>query len=369
MNTLDRINLLAETCRHPLCLQLLGKITKEDLTSWLIAELGRANALDQFESYGSSPLKTKAYAPERTLHIVSGNTPHAAFQSLLRGLLLGSHHIIKLPSSGLPEFTEWISSFPTEFLDTVEVHTQITEQQTSLADAVIAIGSDETIKAIQKNIQPHQKFIPHGHKVSIGIIDSDIIGAAPLAARDASIYNQRGCLSPHAFYIHPSVSARDFAHLLAKEMEHYAMKNPPETLSLSEAGAIRNLRETTRFIEANTDTTQLWESQGNLNWTVIYDEDATLKLSCLNRCIYVRPLPLDSSDASIIKTSTIGTEAHYLSTVSLHPFSTERAESTVLSLPTAHRICPLGKAQQPSLFWHHDGFAPLVSLVNWKDIG
>lgn len=371
MNTLDRIQLLAEVCTHPQCVELLGPITSDDLTSWVTTEFGRADALDSFGTYGSSPLKTRVYktracAPSTILHIVSGNTPHAAFQSLLRGLVLGSHNVIKLPSSGLPELTEWISSFPVELISMVETHSQLTDQQWLQADAVIAIGSDDAITSIQENIRPHQIFIPHGHKVSIGIIDGDLTSAAPLAARDTSLYNQRGCLSPHAFYVRSTESAREFAKSLADEMEAFAKENPPEPLSLSEAGAIRNLRETTRFAAANRDSTQspqLWESKDNLDWTVIYDESATLKLSCLNRCIYVRPLPDDLSETSLGKEST------YLSTVSLHPFSHTRAEALSSSLPAAHRICPLGQTQQPSLFWHHDGFAPLVSLVKWKDIG
>jgi len=363
MTTLDRIKLLEEACLHPQCIRLLGRVTAEDLRLWVIAEFGRDDALDTFRPYGSDDLKTKAYPPVTILHIVSGNTPHAAFQSLLRGLLIGSHNIIKLPSSGLTDFTEWVSSLPPHLITLVEIHTDLTDDQWSRANAVIATGSDDTITTIQKKINPHQTFIPHGHKVSLGIIDGDLENAAALAAQDTSLYNQRGCLSPHAFYVNPPASAKKFAELLAVEMQAYARIHPSDSLTLSEAGAIRNLRETRRFISANTDTTQLWESPNDLTWTVIYDVSATLELSCLNRCIYVRPLPDKLNEA------TLGNEAAYLSTISLHPFSNERAEVILSSLPAAHRLCPLGQTQKPSLFWHHDGFAPLVSLVKWKDIG
>lgn len=384
MKTIDRIPLLAEICTHPLCIELLGSITAKDLSSWLRVELGRADALDSYASIHHSDedtpsqLKTRACAPSHILHIVSGNTPHAAFQSLIRALLLGSRSVIKLPSSGLAELTEWISTFPSELNGMIETTSQLTEQHWLRANAVIAIGSDDTIAAIYEHLRPDQIFIPHGHKLSIGIIESDFKQAALLAARDTSLYNQRGCLSPHAFYLPPS-EAKAFAELLAEEMQHYATEHPPEPLNLSEAGAIRNLRETTRFKAANiTATNQLWESPSNLDWTVIYDSSSELALSCTNCCIYVRPIPdglLASSNGTEAAQQAqetqdaLGPEAHFLSTVSLHPYDHDRAAAISDLLPTAHRICPLGQAQKPSLFWHHDGFAPLLSLVKWKDIG
>jgi len=30
-------------------------------------------------------------------------------------------------------------------------------------------------------------------------------------------------------------------------------------------------------------------------------------------------------------------------------------------------LCAMGRAQEPPLFWHHDGFLPLGSLVDWVD--
>ncbi|MGJ8678029.1 MAG: acyl-CoA reductase [Akkermansiaceae bacterium] len=364
--TAQRIKVIAEACKHQHCRRLLGNISDTDLTMWLKAELGNSDALDRYHPYyDGSQLVTRAYAPETILHIVSGNTPHAAFQSLLRGMILGSKNLIKLPSSDLVELREWIDSFPVELNSLIELYTEISAEIWATANAVIAIGSDAAIFSIQKKIQPHQTFIPHGHKISIGIIDGDLAKAARLAAIDASLFNQRGCLSPHAFYLAPE-HCDEFAALLADEMKLLNETLPAEPLTLSEAGVVRNVRETTRFMAANSSTSKIWESENNLDWTVIYDASPTLQLSCLNRCIYVRPLP---ESPRTINSDALGPESAYLSSISLHPFHNERSEQIIAALPAAHRICPLGKSQEPSLFWHHDGFAPLQSLVKWKDIG
>jgi hypothetical protein len=361
MTTQERIQHLTQSGQAP---DLLGNFDSADLTSWLEAELGHAQALDQFTPHG--PLISKAFAPKTLLHIVSGNTPHAAVQSLLRGILLGSHNIVKLPSSGLPELTQWISQFPDAIQTLIETHTQLTDDHWQRANAVIAIGSDASISAIQQKIRPDQRFIPHGHKISIGIVScapDDFAEAASQAAIDASLHNQQGCLSPHAIYIKETTDgdAIQFAGKLAQAMASFAADNPAEPLNLSEAGAVRNLRETTRFSAANSSNHQLWESSDSIEWTVIYDASPELKLSCHNRCIYVKLLP------SELNLETLGSEAQHLSSIGIYPFDPIYAES--LSTLPAHRICPLGQSQHPSLFWHHDGFAPLSSLVNWKDIG
>ncbi|BDS05436.1 hypothetical protein NT6N_04760 [Oceaniferula spumae] len=357
MTTSDRIKLLANACQTDVGVELLGPVTADMLTDWLAEELGNADVLDQFSPHGE--LMSRAYAPEVILHIVSGNTPHAALQSLLRGLLLGSFNIVKLPTSGLPEIINWIESLPHELRQLVECHNNLTEHQWQQSNAVVAIGSDETMAEIHGRLRPDQLFIPHGHKVSIGIVTDDFENAARLAAKDVSLYNQRGCLSPHAIYV--SGDARRFAELLASEMQKFNDTSPADPLSLSEAGAVVNLRETTRFLAANEPSTALWHSQDDLAWAVIFEENPELKLSCLNRCVYVKSLPSEFS------LSVLGEEANHLSTIAIHPFTLDYAE-TLCSLP-AHRICPLGKSQEPNLFWHHDGFAPLASLVKWKDLG
>ena len=358
MTTRERIQHLVQSGQSP---ELLGEFDGDDITAWLTAELGHPDALDQFHPHG--PLLSKAFAPQNILHIVSGNTPHAAIQSLLRGLLLGSYNIVKTPSTGIPELSAWIKQLPAEINYLIEVTTSLDDDHWRKANAIVAIGSDDTITSIQQKILPHQTFIPHGHKVSMAIALKDFTQAADLAAKDVSLFNQRGCLSPHAIYVKEKEQgeAKSFAQLLAHAMEKFAQAHPPEPLTLSEAGAVRNLRETTRFSAANSDEVALWESKDTLEWTVVYEASPTLKLSCLNRCVYVKPLPKN------INLSSLGPEAQHLSTIAQHPFDQTYAEE-LTHLP-AHRFCPLGKSQKPSLFWHHDGFAPLASLVQWKDLG
>ncbi|NIP95626.1 MAG: acyl-CoA reductase, partial [Akkermansiaceae bacterium] len=51
------------------------------------------------------------------------------------------------------------------------------------------------------NTPPHVRLLPHGQKLSIAVVSGDAAAAAPLAARDISLFDQRGCLSIHDVYL------------------------------------------------------------------------------------------------------------------------------------------------------------------------
>lgn len=338
----------------------LGEFSANDLLDWVSHELGHPEALDDFQQV--SDMLTKATPPKHLLHIISGNTPHAGLQSLLRGLLIGAKNTVKLPKQQtenidtLPEIRAFHQSL-TPNLQALSAFThELSDTLLHSSDVVIAIGSDHSIDSIHARLTAKQTFIPHGHKISFALIDRSSVKNAQLAATDASLFDQQGCLSPHAIYVKEGAS--EFAPLLAKAMQQYGQKNPRALLSISESGAIRNLRETIRYQAAQApDHFQLYESEGNTNWTVIFENDSTLRPSPQNRVIYVRPWPSNPQN--------LGNELEYLSTIALSPLSGLLKDVECLNPP---RICQLGKAQQPHLFWHHDGFAPLASLVTWQDI-
>ncbi|MFT5881582.1 MAG: hypothetical protein ACI9FG_000067 [Crocinitomicaceae bacterium] len=339
----------------------LGPITANELLDWVSHELGHPEALDDFQQVGD--ILTKANPPKHLLHIISGNTPHAGLQSLLRGLLVGAQNTIKLPSikgdteeTSIPEVTAFYRTLPTELQQLCLFTSELSDSLLAAADWVIAIGSDRAIESIHDRLTPKQRFIAHGHKISFALIDIPSAKNAQLAAIDASLYNQQGCLSPHAIYVKDGAS--EFAPLLAKAMESYAQRDPRGEVGISESGTIRNLRETVRYkATQEPENYQLYESKGDTSWTVIYENSPTLSPSPQNRTIYVRPWPKNPLD--------LGRELEYLSTIALSPLS---ALLKTVECLTPARICQLGKAQYPHLFWHHDGFAPLASLVTWQDI-
>lgn len=280
--------------------------------------------------------------PETLVHIISGNTPHAAYQTLLNGLILGAHNRLKLPSNALLDF-----QIPPAFAHLIESSRTLPDHWIPDADALVVFGSDATLRHFRQLCPLETPFIGHGHRYGIAIINDPTPEAAALAARDIGLFDQNGCLSLQTLYLEDPVA---FAPLLAQALTDFENNRPRNSLQPSDAGAITNLREEIRFLAANDPANhQLWESLGNTAWTIIYQNSPDPVPSPGNRTVYLRPLA---------KTFV---HFQHLSGIALHPF-THRTD-----LPSP-RIFPLGKAQSPPALWAHDGTLPLASLVKHQTI-
>ena len=280
---------------------------------------------------------TTARLPKNIVHIISGNTPHAAFQTLLNGVLLGAQNLLKLPSQTLLDF-----EVPIPLQPFVEVSRELPAHWIPKADAMVVFGSDNTIRHFQSLCPLEIPFVGHGHRIGIAIIDEPTPKAAQLAARDIGLFNQSGCLSLQTIYLKDPFA---FGPLLAEAMTNFEEQDPRGPLSLSEAGAITNLREETRYLMAQDPKSHaLWHSPRSTAWTIIFENNPRLALSPGNRTIFLRPMPDNFS------------KFRHLSGIALHPYE-ERS-----NLPSP-RIFPLGEAQFPPALWPHDGILPLASLV------
>jgi hypothetical protein len=300
----------------------------------------RASLEEFFQREASGPT---VRLPKTLVHIISGNTPHSAYQTLLNGILLGAHNRLKLPSQALIDF-----QIPPALEPFVETSRDLPAHWIPEADALVVFGSDDTIRHFQQLCPLETPFVGHGHRLGIAIIDDPTSEAARLAARDISLFNQHGCLSLQTIFLKDPPA---FGLLLAEALIDFENENPRGLLSLSEAGAITNLREETRYLIAQEPTSHaLWESPGSTAWTIIYEDDSQITLSPGNRTVFLRPLPCNFDTIP------------HLSGIGLHPFQ----KRTALPSP---RIFPLGEAQSPPALWAHDGILPLASLVRQQTLG
>ena len=165
----------------------LGELRVDDLMRLVEVELG---SLDAFVPRGD--LHSMALAPGTVLHVVSGNSPHAGLQSLVRGVLLGAKNLVKVAAGCGAE----IGAFAVALDCGVEVSEDLPDGWLEGAEVVVVFGSDETVEYFRELIRPDQMFLPHGHKVSFSVVldGVDKEEAALLAARDVSQFDQQGCL-------------------------------------------------------------------------------------------------------------------------------------------------------------------------------
>jgi hypothetical protein len=359
MTTADRaIHLAAAAARFP----FLGRTTAADLLGLVRTELGHAEVLDDFvpqgkQANGQAERQQMVLARplEPLLHIVSGNTPAAGLQSIIRGLLLGAHNLCKIPASGLPEIIEFRSALAPELAARLEIAGELPDSWLDRAQAMIVFGHDATIAHFRTLLRPGQRFVAHGHRLSFGVVfDDPKFDSAPQAARDASLFDQQGCLSPHVIYV--AGEARGYAARLAEEMRAFQAREPRGRVSLSEANAIRTLREELSFRAAQGDTAAVWTSEGSTAWTVAFDTTPGFPRSPLNRFVFVKPLPADLGE------ELSHVQAH-LSCVGIWPAT--MAHARTLGRVGISRVCPLGQMQAPPWTWLQDGGQSLGPLVTW----
>jgi hypothetical protein len=357
MQTREIATHLAEAARF---FPWLGPVTVEGLMELVRSELGHEEALDRFLPYGGH--QAQALGPCLVLHIISGNTPHAGLQSLIRALLLGAFNWCKIPTGGLPEIAQFRERLPFELARRVIISEELHGDWLDQADAVIVFGRDETVEHFRKRVRSDQRFLPHAHRLSFGVVfDDPEFASVADAARSVSLYNQQGCLSAHLFYVDPQI-AREYAGWLAEAMAEFEKATPRGPITLAEQSEIAALRKDFAFRAAVNhepgNQPALWESPDSTAWTVLYDPEPQFMASCLNRVVYVKPLPEDLPLA-------VRRVYKHLSTVGIFPATPANAQRVLLT--GASRICPIGEMQFPPLTWHHDAQPVLLPLVNWVD--
>ena len=321
----------------------VGAYDEVSLKKWLSAEIGDWRRLEDWVD-GS-----RVVAREPVLHVVSGNTEHAAFQSLFRAVLMGCRSWVKVPSAGLLEFEKWAAG-----VDLVEVRRELPDEWREPEVAVV-YGGQQTVGFFREWLSPKTRIIEHGPKLSAAFVFAEREGIFRDLADDIMRYGQRGCLSVQMVYVKGEVEA--FSGRLAEALEE---RRPKITDTFSEAGGVRNERELARFRIANGAKLKLWESVGSIDWTVLMDgENAELRAGPGSGFVRVVAMPEEISQ------KTLASELEYLSTAVVEPLC--YAEKLDEAAPP--RICTAGKAQEPGIFWHPDGEMPLAGLVRWRDLG
>lgn len=379
----------------------LGGLTLENLEGLLAQDLGDLKRLDGFA--GTLPemrsgRMSLARGPELLAHFCAGNLPVPTLMNLVLGVLTKSAQFFKLPARGglIPRlFAHSLAQVEPKLGACLEFATwprergDLEEALLVDADCITATGSDERIETLRRQVRGGCRFVSYGHRVSFAYIASEMLTLYGLkrlateAAADVAAWNQHGCLSPHVIYVQENgvVSPAGFATALAEQLAALEKCEPRGELPSMEANVIASARavyemrraadpnpvdrgrEESVFHEAATHV-QLWQSEGSTAWTIVLDSDPAFKTSCLNRFVYIKPV---KQFAAVLRFAE--PVRPHLSTVALAaPDDLAAAHALELAHWGATRICPLGRMQNPSLLWRHDGRPALGDLVTWTDL-
>jgi hypothetical protein len=359
------------------------QLTTANLTALLEQELGDPQRLDRFvaESFEQATDRAAIVSgPEFIAHVAAGTLPVSAMQSLVLGWLARSAQFLKCArgTSLIPRlFAHSVYAVDPKLAACLEIAEWpggtacLEEVLFNEVDCVAAMGSDNTLETIRARIPKHVRFVGYGHRLSFAYVAAGMLSSlnarkvARLAATDVTAWDQLGCLSPHVIYVERggAISPHEFAELLAAELDNGEVNQPRGTVSVEAAVTIASRRSLYELRTAGESETLLWKSPAGTHWTVVYEGDARFQVSCLHRFIYVKPVAhleeaLQAADAQRWVTSTVGIAV-----------PEDRAEEVATRLARwgATRVCPLGRMQEPSPAWRHDGQPALGALLTWTD--
>ena len=227
-------------------------------------------------------------------------------------------------------------------------------------------------------------------------------GLAARAALDVSLYDQQGCLSPHAFYVERrgEVAPAKFAEVLATALEARAHDLPRGIVAAEEAASVQLFRAQARFEAAGAagmssgagmssvamsartagmllggsvpsrgsapsrGATRVLESPGATTWTVVLEDRARFEPGPAHRTVRVHVVDGPEEVARALQSSI-----RYVEAIGLEARGPERvrlaALFTALGVP---RIAPVGQLQRPSPLGTHGGVRRLLPFVTWSSV-
>jgi hypothetical protein len=315
--------------------------------------------------------------------IMPGNIPGAGIHEYAIGLLAGCALMIKTATAEpffFARFTQTLREVDAEVGARVAVlnwsreRNAITNAFRTGCDWIAAFGNDDTIARLESAKSwgvsetggASRLRVRFGNRVSGALVASELaVGPAAMAvadaiARDVSLFEQQGCLSPHHIFVESYAGAvYEFARELAAALERFAKRSPsPRRYGLEEAVAVRRVRESARWRGIGGSAVALMESEG-LGWTVVCDDEASFTISPGYRTVTVSPF----GDLEDLKRRLAPVAGRIEAFAIAAPGARLESLRAFLAALDICYICAPGAMQSPPLDWSHGGAAFLHALA------
>lgn len=343
------------------------------LEELIVEELGDCRRLDGPASGSRTGHDLRwAAGPELITHVLAGSIVTPGLWSLCFGLVVKAANLLKCSSQDpvfLKRFADSLRRESPDLAECVSVwswtreEVEMTRSALDAADLAIAFGDDASISHLQSEVRPPRRFIGHGHRVSLAVIDSEAFTPAVAAsvAEDVAFYDQQGCLSPHvAFLVGERSDCLDFCQCLSQAMQDAEVRWPRRALAPAEAAAIQQVRAEVEMRQAAGEPARLSASAGSTAWSLLYDERPAFEPSCLNRVLRVKRLPrLDMLEVALRPVRG------RVQAIAVSPGSAAGRVAALGGQSGFTRICPPGQLQNPPIHWAAGGIGNLVPLITW----
>ena len=375
IETLARAGRFTEPMLHQALDDAFHPLTRGGLGRWVASELGTTAALDK-PAPAPGGLLRRAHGPEWMLQIYAGNVPTLPVWPIYSALLLKSALLAKTASQE-PFFAPLLARTIAEVDERLGAclavvwwkggSNELDRAAFSSAPAVLAFGGEESIASVARHARPGTALVMHGPKVSVAYVERRALGYAALgslahrAALDISLYDQQGCLSPHAYYVERrgEVAPARFAEALGAALEARVKDLPPAATSEEDAARIQMYRAQAKF-----ESARVLESRGGTDWTVVLEDRAGFEPGPAHRTVRVHAVDGPEEVGRALRGAT-----RYVESLGLEARGAEYGRLAAyfagIGIP---RIAAVGTMQRPSPLTAHGGVRRLLPFVTWSTV-
>lgn len=286
--------------------------------------------------------------------VLGGVLPPSHIQAIAYPFLLGAELIVKHPSAD--------PLFPRLFAAALQGERITVVGRLGLggvlqrADAVVVVGDDETVRTVAADVSVSTPLLGFGHQTAACIVLGSAVArsehTAADIARDVTLFDQLGCLSPREILVVGGAGdAAALATNLAAQMEGLAPRAP---LGVPIEAAIRAQRESA-FAEGAPV-----HGPDDLQWTVLALSGGAWEGTPGGRTVVVRSIERLSTLPDVLAPLR-----GHLSAVAVAGGQLDPVTEHALIRFGASRIVPAGQLQCAPPTWPHDGHRPLGALCRW----
>jgi hypothetical protein len=234
------------------------------------------------------------------------------------------------------------------------------------ADVVVAFGADPALRAIRAQVRVDARFVPFGHRASVGYVDAARIPASAHRtlydgiAADALLYDGDGCLSLHALFVAGAPdTARALTVELAAAFERMSIEFPAASDDPQRAASVAAYRNLAAF-RAAAGRGAIYAAAA-MSATIVFDPPRDAPPPFLPRVLPVFPVAGASEAIDYVR-------RHGIPIAALGVADTLAPEALALAEAFgAVRIARLGEMQAPPVGGHHGGAPRIADFVRWID--
>jgi hypothetical protein len=353
----------------------LGKAFRPELLrEQLDFELGGADVVDGWRRQGSVTGRggyVRAY-PTRIIHVLAGNAPGVATQTIARGALMKGAHLLKMPSNDLLTATAVlrtmaavapkhpvVRSFSAVYWRGGDAAVEGTLFRAQFFDKLVAWGGDAAIRNAAKYLGPGFELISFDPKNSISMIGRETLvsaaslaNAATLGAMDSVFYNQEACTTSRFHFVEGTEAQVDDycerlqAELCLERRFTSAQVQPPSFDVRQEIDALAAIGGSYRVFGEADGRGLVIRSDEPVDF---YPSGKTVNVVMVDKL------------AEAVRYVNVATQ-----TVGVFPPARKQELREALASAGSQRVITLGSVSAAMISgFPHDGFYPLHRFVRW----